>query len=191
MRRTSASHSVLKEITDVTRLQCEINSAVFVRTKNQAKINNAKFHAPQISLLPAPKRVLSSLFSIKRSILEFTLHTLEGRCNQSLSLFLFISVQCLFRTSTWERLLRALPCKTSRWCPRAAFQLLWWRCTIWVINLHLLIISHLTGMYECVWSFVQIIPHLLIILKMIIVSSWISNGIYSVLNFGFEIFYMS
>lgn len=99
MLRILMSHSVLRGIAEVTQLQCEINTPVFVRTKNQQKINNAKFHAPHISLLPAAKPVLSALFSIKRSIPEFALHTLEGRCNQSLSPSLY-PVQCLFRTST-------------------------------------------------------------------------------------------
>lgn len=90
--------------------------------------------------------VYSHLFFQLKDQYWSLLYTLEGRCNQSLSLSCFISVQCLFRTSTWERLLKALLCKTSRWCPKAAFLPLWWRCTIWVTNLHLSIISHPTGM---------------------------------------------
>lgn len=85
-RWPSASQFVLKQISEVTWLQCEINTTVFLQTKNQQKINNAKKFVHPTSLLPRLKRVLTSLFSIKRSILEFTLHTLERRCNQSLSL---------------------------------------------------------------------------------------------------------
>lgn len=43
-----------------------------------------KFHAPHI-FYPHQSVHSHLFFSIKRSILEFTLHTLEGRCNQSLS----------------------------------------------------------------------------------------------------------
>ncbi len=52
---------------------------------------------------------------------------------------------------TWGRLLKALPYRTSRWCPRTAYRTRWLRCTIWVINHLLLIFSHPTGMCTHVW----------------------------------------
>lgn len=60
-------------------------------------------------------------------------------------LFLLLCSQFPYKISTWGKLSRAPPLRTSRWCPRAACPILSERCTIWVTSLRLSTSSHPIG----------------------------------------------
>lgn len=68
------------------------------------------------------------------------------------SSFVFASSLCAqfpCKTSTWGKPSRALPLRTSRWCPRAVCPIPSERCTTWVTSLLHSTSSHRTGW--CCW----------------------------------------
>lgn len=67
-------------------------------------------------------------------------------------LYIYVAVQCHCKTSTWERPSRALPHRTSRWCPETPSSTRSWRCTSAVTSPHPSTSSPHTGGTQHNWG---------------------------------------